>query len=240
MMTAAKDHLIFPLDVPTPDQAREYVARLADCVGMFKVGLELFIAAGPEIINQIKTHTDAQVFLDLKLHDIPATVQRAMQRIADLGVALTTIHCAGSQKMMEAAVDGCEGQVRVLGVTVLTSMHADDLERAGFKDQFVADLPSLVVKRAVMAQAAGCHGVVCSGQEVQMLRRTLGQDFLMVTPGIRPAWDVSGGDDQQRIVTPAQAIANGADYLVIGRPIRDARDPREAALRIIAEIEAAR
>ena len=238
-MKTAKDYLIFPLDLPTPDQAREYVDRLAECVGMFKVGLELFIAAGPEIINQIKTTSNAQVFLDLKLHDIPATVQRAMQRIAELGVALTTIHCAGSLKMMAAAVEGSGGQVGVLGVTVLTSMNADDLKTAGFKDQYVADLQSLVVKRAAMAQSAGCSGVVCSGQEVKMLRATLGQELLMVTPGIRPAYNVSAGDDQQRIVTPAQAIANGADYLVIGRPIRDARDPREAALRIVAEIEAA-
>ena len=237
-MRTAKDYLIFPLDVPTPDQAQEYVARLADCVGMFKVGLELFIAAGPEIIHQIKANSDAQVFLDLKLHDIPATVQRAMQRIANLGVALTTIHCAGSQKMMEAAVQGSDGQVGVLGVTVLTSMNTDDLRSAGFKDQFVTDLQSLVIKRAAMAQAAGCSGIVCSGQEVQIIRGTLGQDFVTVTPGIRPAWDVSEEDDQQRVVTPAQAIANGADYLVIGRPIRDARNPREAAVRVIDEIEA--
>jgi orotidine-5'-phosphate decarboxylase len=140
--------------------------------------------------------------------------------------------------MMEAAVKGSDGRVGVLGVTVLTSMNAEDLRSAGFKDQFVADLQSLVVKRAAMAQSAGCSGVVCSGQEVQILRSTLGQDFVMVTPGIRPAWDVSSEDDQQRVVTPAQAIANGADYLVIGRPIRDARDPREAALRVISEIEA--
>ena len=140
---------------------------------------------------------------------------------------------------MAADVEGSGGQVGVLGVTVLTSMNADDLKTAGFKEQFVTDLKALVVKRAVMAQSAGCRGVVCSGLEVPLLREALGTEFLTVTPGIRPAWEISDQDDQQRIVTPGRAIADGADYLVIGRPIRDARDPREAALRVIAEIEAA-
>jgi len=237
-MKAAKDYIIFPLDVPSPEKAQYYIDCLADCVGMFKVGLELFVAAGPGIVARIKEAGAAQVFLDLKLHDIPATVLRAMQRIAELGVALTTVHCSGSLKMMEAAVQGSGGRVAVLGVTVLTSMSVTDIQEAGFKDQFVADLRSLVVKRATMAKAAGCRGVVCSGLEAQMIRDVLGSAFMTVTPGIRPSWEV-GGDDQQRIVTPAQAIQAGADYLVIGRPIRDAQDPREAAVRIAAEIDTA-
>jgi orotidine-5'-phosphate decarboxylase len=236
-MKAAKDYLIFPLDVPSPAKAQHYIDCLADCVGMFKVGLELFVASGPGIIARIKEAGAARVFLDLKLHDIPATVLRAMQRVAELGVALTTVHCSGSQQMMEAAVQGSGGRVAVLGVTVLTSMNATDIQEAGFKDQFVADLKSLVVKRATMAKAAGCSGVVCSGLEVPMIRDALGSAFMTVTPGIRPSWEAGAGDDQQRIVTPGQAVKAGADYLVIGRPIRDAQDPRAAALRIAAEID---
>ncbi len=236
-MKAAKDHIIFPLDVPSPQEAEQYIDCLADCVGMFKVGLELFVAAGPGIVARIKEAGTARVFLDLKLHDIPATVARAMQRISGLGVALTTVHCSGARNMLEAAVQGSGGRVAVLGVTVLTSMNATDIQADGFKDEFVEDLRSLVVKRAIMAKNAGCRGVVCSGLEVQMIKADLGSGFLAVTPGIRPSWDTGAGDDQQRIVTPAQAIQAGADYLVIGRPIRDAQDPRDAALRIAEEIE---
>jgi orotidine-5'-phosphate decarboxylase len=238
MTKAAKEYIIFPLDVPTPAKARYFIDLLADRVGMFKVGLELFVGAGPEIIDQINTNSQARVFLDLKLHDIPATVQRAMQRIAGLGVAMTTVHCSGSKRMLEAAVRGSEGRVDVLGVTVLTSMSAADIRADGFKDRFVKDLGSLVVHRAAMAQAAGCRGVVCSGLEVGMINAALGDAFMTVTPGIRPSWEATAGDDQQRIVTPAEAITAGADHLVIGRPIRDAQDPREAARRIAAEIEA--
>jgi len=236
-MKAAKDYIIFPLDVPSPEKAQHYIDCLADCVGMFKVGLELFVAAGPGIVDRIKAAGTAQVFLDLKLHDIPATVLRAMQRIAEMEVALTTVHCSGSLKMMEAAVQGSGGRVAVLGVTVLTSMNTADIKADGFKEQFVDDLKALVVKRAALAKAAGCRGIVCSGLEVQMIRDALGSKFLAVTPGIRPSWETTNGDDQQRIVTPAQAVQAGADFLVIGRPIRDAHDPREAAQRIAAEID---
>lgn len=239
MKKAAKEYIVFPLDVPSFEQAQDLIDQLADCVGMFKVGLELYIASGPGIIARIKDAGAAQVFLDLKLHDIPATVARAMQRVAGLGVAMTTVHCAGSQKMMQAAVQASDGQVDVLGVTVLTSMNTADIQADGFKDQFAADLGSLVVQRAAKAQAAGCSGVVCSGLEVGMIKKALGNAFMAVAPGIRPSWEATAGDDQQRIVTPAQAIEAGADYLVIGRPIRDARDPRAAAQRIAAEIDAA-
>jgi orotidine-5'-phosphate decarboxylase len=238
-MKAPKDYIVFPLDVPSQAEAQHYIDLLADQVGMFKVGLELYVACGPEIIEHIRHAGSARVFLDLKLHDIPATVARAMQRIAGLGVAMTTIHCAGSQKMMAAAVKASNGRVAVLGVTVLTSMNADDLKADGFEDRFASDLEALVVHRAAMAQTAGCSGVVCSGLEAGRIKQTLGKAFLAVTPGIRPAWEVTGSDDQQRIVTPARAIQAGADYLVIGRPIRDARAPREAAQRIAVEIDAA-
>jgi len=234
-MKSAQDYIIFALDVPSLDRARHYVDLLSDRVGMFKVGLELYVRSGPDIISCIKDAGAAQVFLDLKLHDIPATVGRAMQRIAELDVALTTVHCAGS-KMLAAAVQGGGGQVGILGVTVLTSMNADDIREAGFKDEFAEDLSKLAFQRAAMARATGCRGVICSGLEVEMLKAALGEDFLAVTPGIRPQWEVTSADDQARIVTPARAVASGADYIVIGRPIRDARDPRGPALRIAEEI----
>ena len=237
-MRRAKDYIIFPLDVPTEKAAKAYVELLSESVGMFKVGLELFIQSGPGLIDFIKASGNADVFLDLKLHDIPETVFRAMERIADLGVAFTTVHCGETPRMLEAAVDGSKGRVGVLGVTLLTSVASEDIEAAGFRKPFCEDLTQLVIKRADMAKAAGCVGIVCSGREVKMIKKTFGRDFIAVTPGIRPVWDDMETHDQKRVVTPAIAVKNGSDYLVIGRPIRDANNPKEAALRIIEEIDA--
>ncbi len=238
-MKQAKDHIIFALDVPDPGVAREYIESLSGCVGLFKVGLELFINAGPEIIRTVSSVGKAGIFLDLKLHDIPATVERAMARIADLGVELTTVHCGESRAMLEAAVTGSAGNVDVLAVTVLTSVSEGDIRQAGYEEIWWTDMPGLVKKRALLAKQAGCAGVVCAGLEAAMIKQTVGADFATVTPGIRPAWDGIEAADQQRVMTPAQAVNNGADYLVIGRPIRDAKDPRNAAIRIADEIEAA-
>jgi orotidine-5'-phosphate decarboxylase len=237
-MKQAKDYIIFPLDVPSLESAKQYVEMLSESVGMFKVGLELFIRSGPEIIKFIKASGAAGVFLDLKLHDIPATILRAMESVAGLGVAFATVHCGESQRMLEAAVAGSGGKVGVLGVTVLTSVASKEIAAAGFVEEFSADISKLVLKRAAMAKAAGCKGVVCSGLEVKMIKKALGKDFVAVTPGIRPAWDGMSQDDQQRITTPAQAVKNGSDYLVIGRPIRDAKTPRDTANRIAEEIKA--
>jgi len=237
-MKRAKDYIIFPLDVPTEKAAKEYVELLSGSVGMFKVGLELFIRSGPGLIDFIKSSGNADVFLDLKLHDIPETVFRAMERIADLGVVFATVHCGETPRMLEAAVSGAKGRVGVLGVTVLTSVASEDIKNAGFKKVFYEDLMRLVVDRAAKAKAAGCVGIVCSGREVKMIKKTLGRDFIAVTPGIRPLWDDIKAHDQKRVVTPAIAVKNGSDYLVIGRPIRDANNPKEAALRIAEEIEA--
>jgi len=236
-MRQAKDFIIFPLDVPTPDEAKRYIDLLSNHVGMFKVGLELFIQSGPEIIRFIQQSGDTRIFLDLKLHDIPETVSRAMTRIADLGISFATVHCGENPKMMEAAVSASRGRVGVLGVTVLTSVSGEDIRSAGYRDQFTADPALLVMKKAAQAQTAGCNGVVCSGHEALTIKQRFGKDFLAVTPGIRP--ELKGGvpDDQKRVTTPAQAIQNGADYLVIGRPIRNADNPRAAASRIAREIE---
>ena len=238
-MRDPKDYIIFPLDVASEDEARRYVELLADHVGLFKVGLELFIRSGPDIVRFINSAGSAGVFLDLKLHDIPATVFRAMEGIADLGVHFATVHCGETPKMLETAVAGSRGQVRILGVTVLTSVAAKDIETAGYRSEFYPDLSALVLKRARMAQKAGCAGVVCSGLEAMAIKKQIGADFITVTPGIRPTWAAGEKDDQRRVTTPAQAVNNGSDYLVIGRPIRDAADTREAAERVADEIQAA-
>ena len=238
-MRQAKDYIIFPLDVASEKEARRYVEMLADQVGLFKVGLELFTRSGPEIIRFINSAGTAGVFLDLKLHDIPATVSRAMEGIADLGVYFATVHCGETSKMLDAAVVGSRGKVRILGVTVLTSVSAHDIESAGFRSEFYPDLSSLVIKRARMAWQAGCSGVVCSGLEAMAIKKQIGAGFITVTPGIRPSWAAGKKDDQQRVTTPAQAVSNGSDYLVIGRPIRDAANPAEAARRVAEEIAAA-
>jgi orotidine-5'-phosphate decarboxylase len=236
-MKSAKDYIIFPLDVPSARDAQRFVKLLSGYVGMFKVGLELFVEAGPEIIRQIGNSGNAGIFLDLKLHDIPATVSRAMNRIADLGVTFTTVHCGETPKMLEAAVEGSRGGVSVLGVTVLTSVSGGDIHTAGFRDEFSSNPSKLVMKRATMARDAGCAGIVCSGLEVKMIKEYFGKGFVAVTPGIRPVWD-RGDDDQQRVTSPAKAVTDGSDYLVIGRPIRNAGDPKAAAIRIAEEIEA--
>ena len=238
-MKPGKKRIIFPLDVASVDEAKKYIELLKESVGLFKVGLELFIAAGPEIIGFIHSQTPARVFLDLKLYDIPVTVGRAMARIADLGVAFATVHVGETPRMLAAAVEGSDGKVGVLGVTVLTSVSAEDLKSAGYRQVFYNDMRLTVMERAAVAHAAGCAGVICSGLEVGQIKGKIGQDFLAVTPGIRPAWTVAKEDDQRRITTPTDAISAGADYLVIGRPIRDAKDPIEAAARIAAEIESA-
>jgi len=239
-MKQPKEYIIFPLDVPSEKEAKQYVELLSGHVGTFKVGLELFIQTGPEIIKFIKASGSANVFLDLKLHDIPETVSRAMERISDLGVKFATVHCGENKEMLDAAVSGSRGKVGVLGVTVLTSVSGQDLHAAGFQEEYSSRVSKLVMKRAAMAKASGCVGVVCSGVEVKMIKEGIGKDFIAVTPGIRPRWDSVGTDDQHRVTTPAQAIKNGSDFLVIGRPIRNSKDPKAAVIRIAEEIEAVR
>ncbi len=238
-MKQGKDYLIFPLDVDAEHAARQLVRDLHAHIGMFKIGLELFIRTGPGLVQWIGEHTGSSVFLDLKLHDIPMTVERAMRAITDLPVALATVHCGENRAMLEAALNGSGGKVAVLGVTVLTSVGASDLKAAGFAGAMSEDVGRLVLHRATLAKDAGCAGVVCSGQEAGLIKAHLGKAFMAVTPGIRPDWGSSPEDDQKRVVTPAMAVSHGADYLVIGRPIRDAADPAAAADRIADEIDRA-
>jgi orotidine-5'-phosphate decarboxylase len=235
----ARDYLVFALDVPSAAAARPLVERLCGGVGMFKIGLELFVREGPEVVKLVRRQGAARIFLDLKLHDIPATVKRAMAAAAALEVDFVTVHCGESAAMLEAAVAGAGDSTRVLAVTVLTSVGPADLKSAGLRADLAEDPEKLVLSRAKMAAAAGCAGVVCAGHELEMVKKGCGRPMLAVVPGIRPAARAVGADDQRRVVTPAAAVGAGADYLVVGRPIRDAADPRLAAEAIVAEIVSA-
>ena len=232
-----RERLVFPLDVSTAEQAESLVEALKGQVGWFKVGLELFISQGPDIIRLIKSKTagGCRIFLDLKLHDIPATVGRATAAAASLGVDLLTVHAEGGREMIRAAKDAA-GDTLIMAVTVLTSL--DLSEDMGLAPEFTRPL-NLVRLRARLAREAGCDGFVCSGQEAGAIRRDLGPEPLIITPGIRPGWSLVDGDDQKRVVTPETAIKDGSDLLVVGRPIRDAADPAAAAARVVKEISAA-
>jgi orotidine-5'-phosphate decarboxylase len=239
MNKTGRDYIVFPLDVAEMDEAQSLVRQLEAHVGMFKIGLELFIGQGPDVVRMVRDLSGAGIFLDLKLHDISTTVFRAMARVADLGVDLATVHGCSSKKMLEMAVQGARDRVGILGVTLLTDNDGDTLAAGGFSDRFSADPMELVLLRTKLAHDAGCRGVVCSGREAAAVKARFGRDFLAVTPGIRPAWSLTPGDDQKRITTPARAINQGSDLLVIGRPIRDADDPAGAARKVIDEIETA-
>ena len=237
MQKQGKDYIVFPLDFASVKDAGEYVELLDGKVGTFKIGLELFIDQGPSVVEMVKNLSRAKVFLDLKLHDISTTVQRAMERVVNLGVDFVTVHCSSSMDMLEKAVKAGQGKTQILGVTLLTDNDSDTLKSTGFRDEFVKEPHLLVMERAKMAFEAGCSGVVCSGKEVARIKKEFGKSFLAVTPGIRPEWSMLENDDQKRITTPGQAITFGSDLLVIGRPIRDAEDPVKAAQKVIKEIE---
>ncbi len=221
-----RERLIVALDVPAAAAARRLVERLGDSVWFYKLGLELFMGGGYfELIDWLNT-VGKKVFVDLKFFDVPATVARAVKQLNGRGVTFATVH--GNDAMMRAAADAKQ-DVQVLAVTVLTSLDRGDLDDLGF----TCDVDALVLSRARRAVECGLDGVVASGRELPALRRSLGDGFLVVTPGIRP---VENDDDQKRVVTPKQAIGGGADFIVVGRPIRDAADPRAAAERIQNEI----
>jgi orotidine-5'-phosphate decarboxylase len=225
---AARDRLIVALDVAAPELARALVATLGDAVTFYKVGLELFMHPGCFELVEWLVQQGKRVFVDLKFFDVPETVRGAVRGLRNRGVTFATVH--GNQAILEAA--GAEkGEVKILAVTVLTSLDRGDLDDLGFK----CDVADLVLSRARRALAAGCDGVISSGLEAPMLKRELGERILVVTPGIRPV-ENRPGDDQKRTVDVAQAFANGADYIVVGRPIRTAPDPRAAAEAMQATI----
>lgn len=226
------DRLIVALDVPTPAAAIKLAEELSGSVSFFKIGLQLYTAAGPEIIRAIAA-TGAQVFLDLKLHDIPNTVAKAVAAAAGLGVQMLTIHLCGGRAMIEAAVVAKSAGLKLLGVTVLTSSDEATLQEIGVRSTVLDQ----VMRLAKLGEISGIDGLITSPLEVRVLRNSLPSGIEMITPGVRPAWATA--DDQKRFSTPREAIANGADRLVIGRPITAHPDPREAVERIVAELSAA-
>ena len=231
--TAAADPRLFvPLDVPTIDDARAMVAAIGGAVSFYKVGLELFASDGMTLARELKAQ-GKQIFLDWKLHDIGTTVQRAAAVLAGSGCDFLTVH--GEPQVMEAAVRGRgDSRLKVLAVTVLTSLSDADLLEMGFNES----ARSLVERRIRHAIAAGCDGVIASPHEAALARALGGSDFLVVTPGVRPDW--SAKNDQARAATPLEALQAGASHIVCGRPITAANDPQSAALRVAAEMALAR
>jgi orotidine-5'-phosphate decarboxylase len=227
--------IAFPLDYPSLAEARAGAARLRGCIGLVKVGLELFIKEGPAAFA-IAAECGVDLFADLKLHDIPETVDRAIASVAASGARLVTVHAAGGHAMLSRAVQRAEretgGRLTVLAVTVLTSLDDADLAAQGIGGR----AGDQALRLARLAFAAGVRGFVCSPAEVQALRSELGPEVTLVTPGVRPAG--ANAHDQKRVATPADAVAAGADIVVVGRPIRDAPDPAEAARAIAADIAA--
>jgi len=225
-----RDRLILALDVPDIEPAKELVALLGDSVTFYKVGLELFMSGRYFELVDWLTGRGKRVFCDLKLFDVPETVARAVRRLEGRGVDFTTVH--GNDSMLRAAAAE-KGELKILAVTVLTSLDRGDLKDLGFE----CDVQELVLSRARRALEIGCDGVVSSGLEAQALRRDLGDRLMVVVPGIRPV-ENRPQDDQKRVVTPTQAFEMGADFIVVGRPILDAADPRAKAEEIQQEITA--
>jgi orotidine-5'-phosphate decarboxylase len=226
----ARDRLIVALDVPKADAARALVDRLAGHVGMFKVGSQLFTAAGPDLVHEIVGRGE-KVFLDLKFHDIPNTVAGAVASASRLGVSFIDVHGLGGRAMMEAGVGALPAMgTRLLAITILTSHDEESLGEIGVNGSMAESVRRL----AQLAKEAGTDGVVASPHEVAVVREACGSDFLIVTPGIRPAGAAKG--DQARAATPAAALAAGADYVVVGRPITEAADPAAAADAIVGEM----
>ena len=232
MTTDAKNRLIVALDLPSVEAAEKMVARLGDAVMFYKIGYQLGFAGGLALAQKL-IGAGKQIFLDFKLHDIGNTVEKGVESVAKLGATFLTVH--GYPQTMKAAVAGKAGaKLKILAVTVLTSYDDNDLAVAGYR----LKVGELAAERARQARECGVDGLVCSAEEAGALRKITGSGMVLVTPGIRPAGSASG--DQKRIMTPAKAIAAGADYLVVGRPILEAADPKAAAQAIVAEINQAR
>lgn len=258
LLKEAKKKLIFALDVSSREQAETYVKQLSGSVGCFKVGLELFVKEGPDILKVVKENSDADIFLDLKLHDIPATLSRALVSAATHNVQYVTIHLEEGEALQKIPPEVSGKGLEVLAVTVLTSISEADLKRFDLNhirknienkrtpfevstdkdnplDSKFSNLQEIIIERAIQAEVSGCAGVICSGDEVELIKKGF-PHMKAVVPGIRPEWSEIKKDDQSRITKPAQAIERGADLIVVGRPIRDAKNPKEAADRILEEI----
>lgn len=225
-----QDKIIIALDVPDADGALRLLDSLGEPPSLCKIGLELFTAQGPSVVKAVQAR-GSRVFLDLKFHDIPNTVAHAVKSSAGLGVAMTTLHASGGPVMLEAAAKAAEGsELLLLAVTVLTSMDSAQLGSTGIN----VDPKEQVLRLAGLASDAGIGGIVCSPLEVAAIRESRARDLRIVTPGVRPAWAATG--DQKRVMTPAQAVAAGSDWLVIGRPITAAENPKLAYAKVVAEL----
>jgi len=227
-----RHRLIVALDVSTATAARKIVAAVGDSAFAYKVGMQLYTREGPSIVREL-VDSGHRVFLDLKYHDIPNTVAAAVREAAQLGVNMLTVHASGGGKMLQAAVDAAQAtkpDLLVLAVTVLTSLNDVDLGKLGLRGGVVDQ----VLRLAALALSNGCKGVVASAHEAAALREEFGRDFVIVTPGVRPAG--SGHDDQARVVTPAEAIAAGTSHIVVGRPITEASDPAAEVRAILAQV----
>jgi orotidine-5'-phosphate decarboxylase len=261
-MADARDRLIVALDVPSAAEAHRIVASIGESASIYKVGKQLFTAEGPQVVRDLVA-SGREVFLDLKYHDIPSTVAAAVRAASALGVSMLTVHASGGLRMLKAAVEAARdawtaprssvarpnvarppsaadsqlatrnSQLLVLAVTVLTSLNDEDLQEIGVSGRVLDHC----LRLAALARTAGCDGIICSAREVRELRRELGSGFAIVTPGIRPAG--SARADQERVMTPAEAIAAGASHIVVGRPITASPDPAAAARRILEEIASA-
>jgi len=237
-MTAGR-RIIFALDVPSLDEARKFVRLLKDRIGFFKVGLELFTAFGKEAVRAVQEE-GGRIFLDLKFHDIPNTVSRAAEEAVKLGVDMLNLHASGGMEMMCETADRCRKMAEklnrpkpiLLAVTILTSLDEKNLQEVGL----LGPVAQRVVGLAELAKQAGIDGVVASPQEIVLIRQKCGPQFVIVTPGIRPAFVEAGKDDQKRVLTAKEAVAAGANYIVVGRPVRMAPDPAAAMDKVIEEI----
>ena len=232
MVPDPRQRLIVALDVSSAVAARKIVAAVGDSVYTYKVGMQLYTAEGPSVVRDLVASA-RKVFLDLKYHDIPTTVERAVREAALLGVSMLTVHASGGEKMLRAAAAAARQvnpNLRIIAVTVLTSFEEDDLRQTGV----AAKIENQVIRLAKSALNCGCHGIVASACEVPALRKQISGDFAIVTPGVRPSG--SGQDDQARVVTPAEAIAAGATFIVMGRPITAAGDPAAVAKAVLEEI----
>jgi orotidine-5'-phosphate decarboxylase len=230
-MHDARERLIVALDVSSSAAAQRIVSAIGESASIYKVGMQLFVAEGPQVVRDLVA-VGRKVFLDLKYHDIPKTVAAAVEEACALNVSMVTVHAAGGSKMLRAATEAASSDpdLIVLAVTVLTSMDGDDLAEIGLP----TDVLSHVSRLAALAVKSGCKGIVSSAREVRELRRRLGTEITIVTPGVRPAGASYG--DQARVVTPAQAISAGASHIVVGRPITEASDPFAAANAIVEEM----
>jgi orotidine-5'-phosphate decarboxylase len=229
-MTKAAEKIIVALDVATKAEAVALVEELREQISIFKIGLQLYTAEGPEVVRAVLA-TGAKVFLDLKLHDIPNTVARAVESAAQLGVQMLTIHLSGGPEMIRAAAEARKNNLSILGVTVLTSATEETLREIGISDK----IDNQVLRLAKLGVECGIDGLIASPREVKMLRQEFGGEIKIVTPGVRPNWAEAG--DQKRAVTPREALDVGADYVVIGRPIVADPNPRQALTKILGELE---